>query len=271
MAHPVPVRSESFSAGLWGTALAISLLAGLPGRVTAATAVLTPSLDNTIYGTTDRSNGEGAALFAGFSGSGKTLRSLLSFDIAGSVPAGATIVSVSLTLTINTPKNHSATVDLHRLAASWGEGTSNASSSGEGGGGDGGIAATGDATWNYRFYNTSSWTTPGGDFSGTVSGSQFVTGTSGTAVFASAGMATDVQGWLNTPSTNFGWIMMAQDESALNSAVRFSSREGSAPPSLQVNYTPIPEPGSCALLVGSAAFTCVLRRRLRRGHVAPTA
>ncbi|MSU66887.1 MAG: PEP-CTERM sorting domain-containing protein [Opitutus sp.] len=73
---------------------------------------------------------------------------------------------------------------------------------------------------------------------------------------------------MNTPANNFGWILIAQDELTARVAVRFSSKDGSAPPSLQVTFTPIPEPGTCALLAGSAAFAGVLWRRLRSRHVA---
>jgi hypothetical protein len=120
---------------------------------------------------------------------------------------------------------------LHRVLADWGEGVAVA----PGGGGGGNFAASGDATWNARFFGISAWTTPGGDFSVTVSGSQFAAGTPGAVVIASAGLAADVQGWINNPASNFGWIIVAQNEAS--SAVRFSSREGSVPPSLQVNYT----------------------------------
>ena len=69
-----------------------------------------------------------------------------------------------------------------------------------------------------------------------ASASQPVSGTSGTVVFTSAGLMAEVQSWLDTPAANFGWILLAQNETA--AAVRFSAREGASPPSLQVSYTP---------------------------------
>jgi hypothetical protein len=221
-------------------ALLVAAVLGLgSGRLAAATVTLTPTKDNTIYGNgaDNLSNGAGPSLFAGRNGAsagGRVLRSLLAFNIADSIPAGATINSATLTLQITTPLNNSGTIEARRLLANWGEGTSVAPS----GGGGGAPAASGDATWNTRFFNTTPWTTPGGDFSTTNSATQFASGTSGTVVFASAGMAADVQAWLDNPAANFGWLLKAQNETSL--AVRFSSRQGTSAPSLLVNYTPPP-------------------------------
>jgi hypothetical protein len=55
------------------------------------------------------------------------------------------------------------------------------------GGGGGAVATNGGATWNARFFNTTAWTTPGGDFAGPASASQPVSGSSGTVTFSSAG------------------------------------------------------------------------------------
>jgi hypothetical protein len=49
-------------------------------------------------------------------------------------------------------------------------------------------------------------------------------------------MLADVQAWVNNGASNFGWILMAQDESG--PAVRFASREGAPAPSLLIDYTP---------------------------------
>ncbi|MBI5772017.1 MAG: immunoglobulin domain-containing protein, partial [Verrucomicrobia bacterium] len=204
--------------------------------ISASVSVALPAVkDNTIYGNGDASlsNGAGAELFVGKNGQGRVMRSLVTFDVAGQVPAGATITAVDLVLTVNTPHSNTATVGLHRATADWGEGTSDATR----GGGGGAPAATGDATWNARFFNTANWTTPGGDFSATISGSQTVTGTPGAVTFATtAGMVADVQAWLDQPAANFGWLMKAQNEA--NPAVRFSSRQGAAAPLLRVTYTP---------------------------------
>jgi len=54
-------------------------------------------------------------------------------------------------------------------------------------------------------------------------------------------LVTDIQGWLATPSTNFGWLLLG-DETTLTTARRFDSRE-SAPglrPALQIIYATAP-------------------------------
>src|SRR3990172_12358271 len=228
-------------AGLAALALGLPQLAGVrdinPRPVQAATAALNPSKDNTLYeyvvADGDRSNGAGSRFFAGRTAQGRLRRGVLAFDVAGSIPAGSTITSVSLSMDMSrTTLNTARTVELRRLLADWGEGTSNADQQE----GQGAPATTTDATWRHRFYNTDLWTTQGGDFSGTVSASQSVGGI-GTYTWSSAQMATDVQSWLDNPSTSFGWLVMG-DESVSTTAKRFDSRESNSPPALTIQYTP---------------------------------
>src|SRR5688500_16806685 len=187
-----PVSSSAHPLRCLSFLLIVSLVCALlPQRTVAASVTLTPSKDNTIYGdgSASLSNGAGPYLFAGSSGEKRVLRGLIAFNLAGQIPAGATINSVTLTLGINTPlPAHSNTVRLHRVTAEWGEGTSSAPM----GGGGGAAATNGDATWIARIFNTANWTTPGGDFLPTASASQPVSGGSGNATFAGAGLITDV-------------------------------------------------------------------------------
>jgi hypothetical protein len=219
-------------------AFIVAFIAGLSGLLPqgaiAASVTLRPNKDTTLYGSGDAnlSNGAGPFLFAGSSGEKRVLRALIAFDLAGQIPAGSTINSVTLTLGVNTPLPANAnTVRVHRVTAEWGEGGSVAPM----GGGGGAPATPGDATWSARIFNTSSWATPGGDFAATVSASQPVSGSGVTARFSSAGLAADVQAWVNNGASNFGWILVAQDEAG--PAVRFASREGSPAPSLVVDFT----------------------------------
>jgi hypothetical protein len=205
----------------------------------AASVTLRPTKDTTIYGSGDAalSNGAGRFLFAGSSGNNvggnRVLRSLVAFDLAGQIPAGSTINSVTLNFTIDTPlPANTNTVRLHRVTADWGEGTSVGSGVGEG---IGAPATTNDATWNHRFFNTSTWTTPGGDFSATVSASQLLNGRPGNAAFTTPALAADVQAWVNNPASNFGWLLRAEDESG--PALRFSSRQGPSAPTLVIDFT----------------------------------
>ncbi len=203
----------------------------------AATATFSPSKDTTIYGPasavfSDLTNGKGENLFIGRSGDQRALRSLITFDLAGQIPPGATITAVTLTLPINTPHTENrSTLRLHRLLADWGEGTVAAGT----GGGAGAPATSGSATWRARVFNTAPWTTPGGDFAGTASAAQAVASTSPQISIAAPGLVADVQSWVANPATNFGWIMMAENES--DPAVRFGSREATPAPSLVVEFT----------------------------------
>ena len=180
----------------------------------------------------------------GGGGGNRASRGLIAFDIAGSIPLGASIDSVSLMLHVSRATAGSQSVTLHRLLADWGEGTSDAPGGGgigQGGEGSGTAATAGDATWKHTFSQTTDWATLGGDFSATTTASTSVAGT-GSYTWASAQMAADVQGWLDKPSTNFGWLLQS-NESQASTAKRFDSRENptvSNRPTLLVQFTPPP-------------------------------
>jgi spore coat protein A, manganese oxidase len=224
--------------------LAVALGGIAPNLARADVININPVKDNTLYeyvpADGDLSNALGDHFFTGETAVGELRRGVLAFDIAGSVPAGSTITSVTLTLNMSrTPSNDARIVELHRLQADWGEGTSQAS----GQEGAGAPATTNDATWRHRFYNSIFWTTQGGDFFGTVSASQSVAGI-GSYAWTSAQMAADVQSWLDNPATNFGWLVLG-DESAGATAKRFDTRESATPPVLTIQYTvstPTPTP-----------------------------
>ncbi len=210
---------------------------------TLATATLGAAKDNTLYETAagDYSNGIGPTLFAGRTGQfeNSIRRGLIAFDIAGTIPRGATVNTATLTLHMSRTHSLGNTVSLHRLTSDWGEGSSNAGSGGLGSdGGAGAPAATSDATWLYTFYNTAFWTTPGGDFSATASAAQSVAGV-GFYNWSTPQLAADVQEWLDAPATNLGWLLLG-NESVGGTAKRFDTRENPTPanrPLLTIGYT----------------------------------
>lgn len=172
------------------------------------------------------------------------------FDVAGNVPAGATITSVTLQLRQSQGNSFTHTHSIHRLLADWGEAGSVSSS---GGGGMGGGALTGDATWTSNFLGSSTWTTQGGDFDPTVSGSAPVMGFGFYTWGSTAGMVADVQSWLDTPASNFGWIMIG-NEGAAGSAKRFDTREigvAANRPQLTIDFVVAGGPGACCLAGGT--------------------
>src|SRR6266702_6768218 len=174
----------------------------------ADTININPSKDNTLYeyipADGDRSNALGNHFFTGETAVGELRRGVIAFDITGNVPAGSTITGVTLSMHVSrVPNNTGRTVELHRLLAAWGEGTSQ----GSGEEGIGPPATPSDATWRHRFFDTIFWTTQGGDFSATVSASQSV-GAIGVYTWSSAQMTADVQSWLDDPANNFGWLVL---------------------------------------------------------------
>src|SRR6266496_6713880 len=172
------------------------------GLASAVIINIMPSKDNTLYEFDpeegDHSNGAGFHFFAGENGMGELRRGVLAVDVAGTIPAGSTITAVSLSMNMSMTPAGAITVELHKLLADWGEGTSHAPM----GEGDGAPATPNDATWRHRFFDTIFWTTQGGDFPATVSASQSVGGI-GQYTWNSAQMVADVQSWLNNPASNF--------------------------------------------------------------------
>jgi hypothetical protein len=230
----------------------------------ADTVSLVSNRDTTIYqGNPSNSDGAGQAMFVGNTGVPSACRGLIGFDIAGNIPAGSTItgVQLSLVLVLTAPSAPTSTsIELHRLLGDWGEGTSGQGSGAFHGGQGFSTAADGTtATWSHRFYNTTPWTNPGGDFAATASGSTMV-GSDNIAYSwdsnANPGMVQDVQSWLDNPSGNFGWVLLG-DESAGASARVFNTREtqsqGGAP-ALLVTFTPA-SPATTQLVVSAPPGT----------------
>jgi len=218
-------------------ALILTTALGWTAASSARAAIINimPSKDNTLYefdpDEGDNSNGAGFHFFAGETVMSELRRGVLAFDIAGSIPPGSIITSVTLSMNMSRTHGDTArTIELHKLLADWGEGTSIA----PGEEGDGAPAMPNDATWRYRFFDTIFWAMQGGDFSATISASQSV-GPLGQYTWNSAQMVADVQSWVDNAASNFGWLVLG-DESALGSAKRFDTRESASPPVLTIEY-----------------------------------
>ncbi len=226
----------------------------------ADVAFLSAVADNTLYQLSDGtvSNGSGETFFAGTTLNGVALRrGLIRFDLSG-LPQDAQITGVRLTLHMSRSISLSQPIGLHRATATWGEGTSNAP--GEEGAGD--VASEGDATWLHRFYSTTFWQNPGGDFEEVASSIKSVNG-NGFYTWSGPGMVTDAQGWLANGESNFGWFVLGE-ETLSGTAKRFDSRENadiSVRPVLRVDFL-IPTPGVPGL--GAAALAGLAYRGRRR-------
>lgn len=212
-----------------------------------ATLAIPPSKDNTLYQGSTTSNGKGPHVYSGKTGSSAgyaARRALLRFDLS-TIPPEAALTGASLELSTTLQITQDVDFFLHKVLADWGEGNSNA---GEPGGG-GATAQVGDATWVRRFYNTQSWASQGGDFDPLPSavrnvGNMF---TDPKPTWTGPGLLADVEAWRTAPATNFGWILVG-DEDELNPnprAMRFGSRENpsaAARPRLLVSYSTLPAP-----------------------------
>lgn len=206
-----------------------------PARTGSAN--LTPTKDNSLFedGNGALSSGGGQYLFVGRTGQPNNRRALLAFGFSA-VPSTATITSAALKMNLSrTSPGGTQTIAIHKVLGDWGESTSDAGNPG----GSGTTAATGDATWLHTFSDSVFWTAAGGDFSTTNSASLDI-GNPGEYTWAStAQLIADIQGWIETPATNFGWILIG-NESASRTAKRFDSREhptGDNRPELVLTYT----------------------------------
>jgi hypothetical protein len=210
-----------------------------PPRPDPVRIVLTPSHDATLYQAGDGSlaNGSGPHLFAGETESRLLRRALLRFDVSSKIPAGSTISSATLTLHISQTISGTEAMSIHAVTSNWGEGASNAGGSRDGGGTG---AATNDATWLHTFFPSKRWTTVGGDFNASVEATAAAAQSGNVTWGPSSAMTARVQSWIDSPATNFGWIVIG-NETALASAKRFDSREAASEatrPILTIDYVP---------------------------------
>lgn len=213
------------------------------GRADAATVALAPIRDATLIEAADGTlaDGSGPSLRVGDTNQsvGATRRALLLFDVHGAVPAGSVITDATLILHASGGGPPRRLVTVHPMLADWGEGGSVSL------GGSGAQAAPGDPTWLHRFHNPAdpasspAWSRPGGDFAADASARAEV-GDSGFHSWRSAGLVGDLQGWLDDPGTQRGWILLG-DEDAPQSVRKLDSRENenaSFRPLLIVEFEP---------------------------------
>lgn len=198
----------------------------------AASSTLVADRDNSMFSELPSNSNGAGELFAGLIANTSGIRrALMHFDLSV-VPAGSTVTAAAVTMQVT--KTSFATsgdfsFSLHRLTRDWGEGISF-------GLGTGAPAQPGEATWNQAMAGTTAWTSLGGDFISPASASRLV-GNLGSYTWSSAGLASDVQGWIGSPSSTFGWILRGAEGTA--SAKVFGSRESATighRPTLSLDY-----------------------------------
>jgi hypothetical protein len=157
----------------------------------------------------------------GSNGNGEIRRALFRFDLTGQVPQGATITGASLSVTVVkvplSPIN--SNFDVYRLIRPWDEGT---------------------VTWNSASSGVA-WDSPGaegpGDFIPTASSFVFVSGLATYTFPAFDALLADIQAWVDNPATNFGWLLVSEDETDFKTARHFATRESIVnAPTLTIDY-----------------------------------
>jgi hypothetical protein len=199
------------------------LLVSTPASALQVT--LNPVAFNTMYAEDPtRASGQSTSLFLGPIADGSPRRILLRFDPT-SLPPTAVVTRARLNMVVNRAAIASASSDsiaVHRVLASWGQGTA----IGPGGGG-GTQASAGDATWTARLFNTPPaipsllWTSPGGDFNPVPSRAGTMGVSIGTIVVDStSGMVADIESWRSNPAGNHGWIVIGPEGEAFSQKAR---------------------------------------------------
>jgi len=203
----------------------------LTSIASADSVTLVPAADATISEKSlDLSLGSATTLDSGTTGPNEGLklnRVLLKFDVAANIPSNAIVTSADLTLTLVTaPTPTNLWFSLHRVSQDWSESA---------------------VTWTNRLSPPAPWSVPGGaapqDFSSSVSQSNLILGATVPADFtfvSNPSMVADVQDWVSNSATNFGWILICEQEDLERSVRKFGSSERSTTnqrPSLEVQFT----------------------------------
>jgi hypothetical protein len=222
---------------------AVTLLAILAAaRADGAFVTVTPAADTSLIEFAPTNNhGAQEWVNSGTTQNGPRNRGLFRFDLTV-IPATAVIISAELVFSVTgQPVDGlaNAPFGLYRMLRPWGEGDKSSVLTP----GQGLPASPGEATWLHSFYPTNAWSAPGGapgvDFHGFESAFQFIygVGESPYRFESTPELVEDVQGWVNAPESNFGWMLLCDDEDSLFTARRFASREdANNAPVLEVEY-----------------------------------
>jgi hypothetical protein len=157
-------------------------------------------------------------------------RALVSFNVGGYVPPGATVIAarVQLTATDSLPTQ---TFELRRVRRDWRDGAQN-----------GAAAVVNDATWIHRLFPNTTWAAPGEslgtDFAGASSAVLTIGSAGAYRIDSTAALVSDVQVWLDRPEDNCGWMLLAQNESLAQTVRTFAAHEDmTRAPVLEVEYS----------------------------------
>ncbi|MFA6959190.1 MAG: DNRLRE domain-containing protein [Opitutaceae bacterium] len=228
--------------------LAVLTSFGIAPYAGAEVLTLTSGADSMLRSDVSSSNfGSDTGFFVGTlaSSGANDLRLVFSYDLSTLLPAGATISSISFTLTQRSPDGTSADKILSLSLASLTQ-----------------SFAESQVSWNNR-QTSNLWTTLGGSIGTTLSTTTaFTKSVANTLVTfsSSTSFVSVAQSALDTAST-FNFLVYAPDQEGLTdrALTSFYSKENgisSLNPALTITYTvaAVPEPSSVAILAGSVAL-----------------
>ena len=188
-------------------------------------------------------NGGSASIFTGTEDQGGHMRGLIRFEMPSSLAGRVAVIDALLQMTTRAVGNGGpgspATVKLHAITEPWAQGVNIGAAPmlfvvGQPCSGSAG------ASWSFRNCPAATaWTTPGGTIAPGESASASVPASIDTTTsWSSAGMASDVQGWIDAPSTNFGWLVTSSTETMGAGVIQrfYSSEAGTFPPALSITY-----------------------------------
>jgi hypothetical protein len=259
------------------------------GASTAGAAILNiPSTgDDTLFQNNVNNSLGDPGIFVGTDSATAFKDGLMAFTVSA-IPSGAAITGVTLDLYIGmvagsagqnvTNSGAPRTISLYDESQAWGASANEVGSTSFSGHGQGFAANPGDATWNDASYNANSslaapWSsgmaaniTSSSVALATTSG---IPGTSNALVqWSSAALDTEVQNWVNSPSSNNGLVVVNANSTSAQSFLGFWGVQGAAnngnglAPDLAVTYV-VPEPLSLSVMaVGMPILLCRRRRRV---------
>lgn len=252
--------------------LAVTAITACVGTASAqSTLNLVSSKDATLYENPSSANGAGVKMFigrVGGTGNFEIRRSLVKWDIAGSIPAGSRILSVKLDMWVDLSSAFlSQSTSAHRVLQDWSEGNV----APPGNGGAGANAQNGSVTWLCTNYPSQFWTTPGGDFNPTASFTFDMPGIGAILTDPVPGLVADVQDMLDNPANNHGWLFKTPEVLTSN-ARALNTREAAAlNPQLQITYLTPGQVGTYGIgcPVGAGTFQLSVSGTANGGSVLP--
>ena len=219
---------------------------------------LRPVADTTLHEVNPNNNMGGHSHVAvGITAKNTSARGLFRFDLTA-LPANAAVTSATLTFTLprlgrDDPAGSMHTA--HRMLTPWGEGTKV--------GNLGSAASGGEASWNHSA-NPATWTAPGGaagaDYTSEPSARRMLGPAPGEYTITSTpALIADIHHWIQNPDQNFGWMLKLEDETDLQTARQFASRETANGVVLHIEYTAAPAPELRFTSIERAGTNVVLR------------